>query len=107
MTTPYDRAATRKGNVKARRMYAQSQNGFVVPGNYRSKYPGSERSPVFVLPADAENYKQMAVQMDAAISKAINRWLAGGGPEACDDVSRAALAAIGIAAPRLTTLRRI
>ena len=63
---------------------------------YTDRLQGVLGQKFHVLPATAEAYEQMVEQMDSAITSAMNKWLAGGGPKACQDAPRAALRAIGI-----------
>lgn len=51
----------------------------------------------FVLPTDAESYAKLAQQVDEAIERGINRWLAGtAGPDGCKRLPHEVLRAIGI-----------
>lgn len=53
------------------------------------------------LPADAESYAKLAQQVDEAIERGINRWLAGtAGPDGCKRLPHEVLKSIGITQPR-------
>lgn len=60
-------------------------------------------SPYYILPADAKSYAKLAQQVDEAIERGINRWLAGtAGPDGCRQLPHEVLRAIGITNPRAT-----
>ncbi len=53
------------------------------------------------LPADAESYAKLAQQVDEAIERGINRWLAGtAGPDGCRRLPHEVLRAVGITQPK-------
>ena len=57
--------------------------------------------PEWVFPADAESYAKLTQQVDEAIERGINRWLAGtSGPDGCRRLPHEVLRAIGITQPR-------
>lgn len=73
----------------------------VLVGTHHEYWHASNQGVCLVLPADAESYAKLVQQVDEAIERGINRWLAGiAGPDGCKRLPHEVLKSIGITPPR-------